>query len=66
MAQHDPAAAVLEACPSYGMVRDLEIERLAVTMRGLCEHYLARRATVKDSFSRAYHQDEPPNPLPEP
>lgn len=46
------------------MARDPEIERLAGAMRELCEHYLARLATLEEPFHRTHHQDEPSGPLP--
>jgi hypothetical protein len=51
---------------SYRMVRDPELERLAGAMRELCEHYLARLATLEAPFHRTHHQDETPSPPPAP
>jgi hypothetical protein len=40
---------------SYRMVRDPELERLAGAMRELCEHYLARLATLEAPWHRTHH-----------
>jgi hypothetical protein len=48
------------------MVRDPELERLAGAVRELCEHDLARLASLEAPFHRAQHQNEIPGPPPGP